>query len=59
MAKRLRAACQLAMGLVHRLEMFLKAKNISFVAASSEGKAPRVLMIFLRDRFIDSMTLVV
>jgi hypothetical protein len=34
MAKRVREACQLAMGLVHRFEMFLKAKNISFVAAS-------------------------
>ena len=46
-------------GLVHLLEMFLRARNISLVAASSEGKAPRFLMILRKDRFIDSMVLVV
>ena len=55
----LSAFFQVRVGRVHFLEAFFKAKYKSLVAASSFGKCPLFLMIFLKDIFRLSMALVV
>jgi len=47
------------MDLLHFEAMLLMARKRNLVAASSVGKTPGFLMIFHRDRIIDSMAFVV
>jgi hypothetical protein len=56
MLKRFKAPLQFGTGIVHFLEAFRKAKYNSFIAASSFGNDPRILMILRSDMFNDSGT---
>src|ERR1035437_2347816 len=59
MLKRFKAPLQFCTGMVHFFEAFRKAKYSSFMAASSFGNDPRILMILRSDMFSDSIVLVV
>ena len=58
MLKRFKAPLQFCTGMVHFFEAFRKAKYSSFMAASSFGNDPRILMILRSDMFEDSIVLV-
>ena len=55
----MRACCQFRIGMVHFLAKFCKARYMSLTAASSLGKARRVLRILRIELLSDSMALVV
>ena len=54
-----KASRQWWMGIVHFFAAWRSARNSNFIAASSLGNPPRVLMILRSDRFSDSTLLVV
>ena len=59
MANRFNASLQFGIGMVHFFAAFPSARYNSFIAASSLGNEPRVLMILRSDLFNDSIALVV